>query len=199
LIIGDPLCQPFAAPPKPELSSELRKLAENKSLKFPLKYESAPVNAGIRPRAAPLAIGVLFGETTTQFGTVQPNVEIKLANTPPGFHEVRLVSVGDDALSQRSELTLPVWIGDESAVSIEVPKTASFKDRRVTIKAKALTAKSLTVWHESEQLATVSSDEGEFAISLESLGFGKVRLQARAELENGSILKSLPAVLEVTQ
>ncbi len=199
LIIGDPLCQPFAAPPKPELSSELRKLAENEPLKFPLKYASEPVSAGKRPPATPLAISILFGESTTRIGVVQPKVEIKLTNTPPGAHEIRLVSIGDDTLGQRSEVTLPLWIGDENAVVIDAPKTASFKQRKVTIKAKAQTARSLTIWHESEQLAFDASNEGEFVISLEDLGFGQVRLHARAELENGSFLKSLAAVVEVTQ
>ena len=198
LIIGDPLCQPFAAPPRPELSSELRKLAQNESLKFPLKYATEPIHAGSRPPVSPLVVSILFGDNTTRIGAVQPKAEIKLINAPLGYHEVRLISIGDDALVQRSEVTLPLWIGDENTVSIVAPESVSFRDRKVTITAKAQTAKSLTVWHESEQLAIVSSDEGEFAISVEDLGIGKVRLQARAELENGSVLKSLPVVLEVT-
>ncbi len=197
LIIGDPLCQPFAAPPKPELSSELRTLAENESLKFPLKYANEPFAAGKRPPGAPLAFSVQFGDLAGQTGAVQPKVEIKLAKTPPGYHEVRLISIGDDALGQRSEVVLPLWIGDESAVTIETPQNVSFSERKVKIKAKAQSAKSLSVWHESEQLAIVSSADGEFAIPLETLGMGKVRLQARAELENGSVLKSLPVTLEV--
>lgn len=198
LIIGDPLCQPFATPPKPVLSSELRKLANNETLKFPLKYTTEAEVAGKRPPIAPLAVSVTFGDNASRIGAVQPKVEIKLSNVPAGYHEVRLVSIGDDALGQRSEVTIPIWIGDDSAVSIEAPPKASFRERKVTIKAKAQAAKSLTIWHESEQLAIVSSNEGEFAIPLESLGVGKVRLQAHAELENGTVLRSLPIEVEVT-
>ena len=197
LIIGDPLVQPFAAPPRPELTSELRKLAENESLKLPLKYKTEPPT-GKRPPATPLAVSIVFGDGPNRIGVVQPKLEIKLSNAPLGYHEIRLISHGDDALGQRSEVPLPIWIGDESVVTIEAPEKAAFKERKVTIKAKALSAKSLTVWHESEQLAVVSSNEGEFAIPLESLGVGKVRLQARAELENGSVVKSVPVVMEVT-
>jgi hypothetical protein len=198
LIIGDPLCQPFAAPPKPDLSSELRVLAENESLKFPLKYETEPIAADKRPPGTPIAVSILFGDTNSQIGAVQPKVEIKLGSLPPGYHEARLISIGDDALGQRSEVALPIWVGDQSAVSIEAPERVSFSDRKVTIKARAKVAKTLTIWHESEIVAFVSSDVGEFAISTETLGLGKVRLQARAELENGSVQKSLPVVLEVT-
>ncbi len=198
LIVGDPLCQPFAAPPKLELTGELRKLPENAALKFPLKYASQPVASGKKPPAPPLALSVLFGDVISKIGAVQANAEIKMNNTPPGYHEIRLISIGDDALGLRSEIALPLWIGDDESISIEVPKNASFRERKVTVKVKAKTAKSLTVWHDSEQLAIVSSDEGEFAIPLEALGIGKVRLQARAELENGSVIKSVPAVLEVT-
>ncbi|MDX1926719.1 MAG: hypothetical protein SFV81_09385 [Pirellulaceae bacterium] len=197
LIIGDPLCQPFAAPPKPEVSSELRKLADNENLKFPLKYNAEAV-AGKRAPVAPLAVSILFGGTANRIGVVQPNLEIRLNNAPAGYHEIRLISIGDDALGQRSEIPLPIWIGDEDAVSIEAPDQVQFRQRKATVTAKAQVAKSLTIWHESEQLAVVSSNEGEFAIPLESLGIGKVRLQARAELENGSILKSLPIEMEIT-
>jgi hypothetical protein len=197
LIIGDPLCQPFAAPPRPDLATDLRKLAENESLKFPLKYNTESA-AGKRPPVAPLAISVLFGENANRIGAVQPKLELKLNKVPLGFHEVRLISIGDDSLGQRSEIALPIWIGEEAVVAIEAPEKIQFRERKVTIKAKALAAKSLTIWHESEQLAIVSSNEGEFAIPLESLGIGKVRLQARAELENGSVLKSLPVEMEIT-
>lgn len=198
LIIGDPLCQPFAAPPTPELSTELRKLAENESLKFPLKYTTKPIGEGKRPQVAPLAVSVLFGDIANRMGAVQPKVEVKLENTPPGYHELRLISYGDDALVQRSELALPIWIGDDNLISIEAPTKASFSEKKVTLKAKAQSAKTLTIWHESEQLTFVASNEGEFAIALESLGIGKVRLQARAELENGGVVKSLPIEIEVT-
>ena len=123
LIIGDPLCQPFAAPPKPELTSELRKLSENESLKLPLKYNTEPA-AGKRPPVTPLAVSIVFGDGPNRIGVVQPKLEIKLSNAPLGYHEIRLISHGDDALGQRSEVPLPIWIGDESVVSIEAPEKA---------------------------------------------------------------------------
>jgi hypothetical protein len=199
LIIGDPLCQPFAAPPRPELDSDLRRLALDESLNIPLNFTAASLVAGKRPPVSPLAIRIHFDEAPTQMGAVQAKAEVKLNNVPPGYHEVRLISLGDDALNLRSEIVLPLWIGGDEEVSITAPKSIAFSERKVTVQAAARVAKSITVWHENEQLAVVSSAQGEFAIPLETLGYGKVRLQARAELENGSILRSLPLVLEVTQ
>ena len=198
LIIGDPLCQPYATPPKLKLASELKMLAEDEPLQFALNYETMPGENGKRPPNAAVAVSVLFADSPPQTAAVQSKVEIKLNSTPPGYYEARVISVGDDALSQRSEVVLPIWIGDKDAVELSAPETVEFGDRKVTVKASARAAKSLTVWHESEQLAIVSGDNGEFALPLETLGIGKIRLQARAELENGSVLKSLPVILHVT-
>jgi len=197
LIIGDPLCQPFAAAPRAELSGELRRLAEGESLKFPLVYRTEPLASGKRSPRTAVAISVLVGAAPPQTGAVQSKVEVKLGALPSGYHEARVISIGDDAVMQRSEVVLPLWIGSEDAVSISAPKSVVFADRKVIVKAAARVAKSLTVWHDAEQITIVSGDEGEFAIPLETLGIGKVRLQAQAELENGSVLKSLPLVLEV--
>ena len=197
LIIGDPLCQPFATPPKLKLSTELKMLAEDESLQFPLSYSTEPIAPAKRPPNAAVAVSVLFGDAPPQTAGVQSKVEIKLKSTPPGYYEARIINVGDDLLMQRSEFVLPLWIGEPDTVTVTAPASVQFAERKVTVKAAARTAKSLTVWHESEQLAIVSGNDGEFAIPLDGLGVGKVRLQARAELENGSVLKSLPIILEV--
>ncbi len=198
LVIGDPLCQPFATPPKLKVAIELRKLASDEPLRLPLDYEREAIADGKRAPNSALAVSILFGDAPPQTAAVQSKVEIKLNATPPGYYEARLISVGDDALMQRSEVALPLWIGDADTVTLSAPEKVAFSDRKVTVKAAAKTAKSLTVWHDSEQLAIVSGAEGEFSIPLAAIGIGKIRLHARAELENGSVSRSVPVILEVT-
>ncbi len=198
LIIGDPLCQPFATPPRLNVATELRKLAPDEPLRLSLDYETEAIANGKRSPNSALAVSILFGDAPPQTAAVQSKVEIKLNSTPPGYYEARLSSVGDDALMQRSEVVLPLWIGDADAVTLSAPETVAFSDRKVTVKATAKTAKSLTVWHDYEQLAVVSGAEGEFSIPLAAMGIGKIRLHARAELENGSVSRSVPVILEVT-
>ena len=137
LIIGDPLCQPFASPPQAKLSGELRRLAEGEPLKFPLVYRTEPLTSGKRRPGNAIAISVLVDEAVPQTGAVQSKVEIELGALPAGYHEARVISVGDDALLQRSEVVLPLWIGDEAAVTLSAPKRVQFSDRKVTVKVTA--------------------------------------------------------------
>ncbi len=198
LIIGDPLCQPFATPPQLQVDQSLRRLAANATLSFPLTYRSEPPAEGKRPPQNATLLSALFDDTPAQSGPVRKKADIKLTGAPDGYHELRVISIGEDALNQKSEVVLPIWLGSEDAITLTAPATIAFSNRKVTVKATAKAAQSLSLWHESEQLAVEPGASAEFSVPLDSLGTGKVRLQARAELESGKVLKSIPLVLEIT-
>jgi uncharacterized protein (TIGR03790 family) len=196
LIVGDPLCQPFAAPPKAVVDTKLRHLQADEPLKFPLKYAtSGPV--GKRQPSAAVAISVQYDGEPAQTGPALTNVEVKLKDQPPGYHEVRLVSIGDDALMQRSEIVLPFWIGDKEVVSIDAPKAVSFEERRFSVRFTAAGAMSVSLWHDSEQLMAMEGASGEFQVPVDALGVGPVRLQARALLPNGKTASSVPHLIQI--
>ncbi|MEZ6135763.1 MAG: hypothetical protein R3C53_12715 [Pirellulaceae bacterium] len=46
-------------------------------------------------------------------------------------------------------------------------------------------------------MAVASGHEAEFAIALDNLGRGPVRLQAKAELSDGQLVASVPLLIEV--
>ncbi len=196
LIIGDPLCQPFAAPPSPIIDTQLKQLELDESLKFPLRFRSEGV-AGKRPPSVATAISVLYDQAPVRTGAALMNVDVKLNDQPPGYHEVRLVCIGDEVLQPRSETVLPIWIGLPNSVTMEAPQVVSLKDRVARLQFVAQGAKQVTLWHESEQLASALSTPGEFKVPLEILGLGPIRLHVQAELESGLIVKSVPRVMQV--
>lgn len=192
LIVGDPLCQPFAAPPKPLIDTSLRELAAGQALKLPLQFETlAHANQRVAP-ATPVIVGVMLDDSAPKAGLVQPTATINLVDQNPGYHELRLVFVGNDLLGQRSEVALPLWIGDKEFITITAPKSTSLRDHRITVVVKAPNAQSISVWHDYEQIAESEGDQHEFQISLDSLGMGPIRLHARAELANGKFARSQP-------
>lgn len=219
LIVGDPLCQPFANAPETKLSTELRYLDTNQSLLI------TPEISGPRyvdwifselPRARrkePLAavrVGILFDGKAQQIGDVKPNINIRLNDLPAGYHEISLRFFADDPLSQCSETVVPIWIGEKDTVQLAFPQlkpqgktaelTMSAEKINISILAKQSDkqpVKRVTLWHDLEQIAVTSGAEAEFAIPLDSLGMGPVRLQPKAELEDGTIVAGLPVMLNV--
>lgn len=199
LIMGDPLCQPFAAPPKLLLNTDLRQLDDEEVVRLPLKYETQAAE-GKRPPQSAVALSIKFDNASIVSGAVKPYLDVRLQDQPPGYHEIRVVSVGDDATFQRSEVTIPVWIGKRGDFSFEIkaPPTVLFTDRSVKIHVIAKTAEKLSLWHDEEQLGLSVTDDNEFEVPLDALGLGPVRLHARAELPDGRVARSEPLILKVT-
>jgi hypothetical protein len=193
LIIGDPLCQPFASPPLLKIDSSLRKLALKESLKTPLNLETEAAD-GKRPPQGALHVSVIFDGATVQRSAIQRNLDVKMADQAPGYHFLRLIVHGDDATAQRREVELPIWLGDrkQEEFSISVPESIKLKDRTVEIQVAAKGAKEISLWHESEKLGSVSGDQGEFSTPLESLGTGPIRLHLIAEMPEGPAIRSIP-------
>jgi hypothetical protein len=198
LVMGDPLCQPFAAPPKLLLETHLRQLDEKESLKLPLRYDTKSVE-GKRPPQSAIAVSIKFDSNNIVNGPVQPALDIRLKDRAPGYHEIRVVSIGDDATQQRSEVIVPLWLGnrEEFNISINAPETVAFPDRNVKIGVTAKSASKLSLWHNEERLGLSITDEDEFIVPLDALGLGPVRLHARAELPDGRVAKSEPITLQV--
>jgi uncharacterized protein (TIGR03790 family) len=220
LIVGDPLCQPFSNAPDAKVPNDLRYLNVDQPLRISpdvsgSRYldwiESDEPRARRTERLAPTVIGILFDGKAPQAAKIQAKINIQLADLPPGYHEIRLRFLADDPHAQCSETTVPVWIGEKGMVRMSFPKLVGSTDlqaevamstEKVDVLLEALSTldkkvSQLTLWHDAEQIAVASSSEAEFSISLDSLGAGPVRLQPKAELEDGTIVAGMPVVLNV--
>ncbi len=216
LIVGDPLCQPFSNAPQPNIPTELQFLDEGSVLQVNPDLSAANFldwNDSEVPRAkrtnrlAPLAVGVLFDNKSPQGGIIKPKIDIPLKGQTPGYHEFCLRFVADDPLAQRSDTIIPVWIGQRDQVRLLFPnqqqsRQVSLKSGKLAVRVESqpaaeATVERLSLWHDMEQIAVASGTQAEFDIALDSLGMGPVRLQAKAELADGSIIAGIPVTLQV--
>jgi hypothetical protein len=172
-----------------------------------------PADSSKRKEAlAPSRIAVQIDGLSPRGGAVQQTVTLDLEGISPGYHEIRVLLIADDPINQRSTQTMPVWIGPEDAIRLSLasgdPEGNGSEANQFSFQGENLVAtveapsdcKEVSIWHHSELLAAQASPESastELPIAIEQLGMGPIRLQARAELQDGSMIASRPVWCEV--
>ncbi len=172
----------------------------------------------------PAAVRLLLDGVNPQVAPMQSRINIALKGVPAGYHEIVLQFVAEGPLSPRSSAVVPLWIGAADSLHMELagaePLGASVEPQgatrfsvpiaatqQVSLQAGSVSVKiqaaelpgveRVSLWHDSEQLEVVDGSQGEFAVGLERVGMGPVRLQARAELGSGQVVHSQPLWLDV--
>lgn len=193
LIVGDPLCQPFANPRRLELDTSLQTVTPGQSLALQLGKgtgeENKPSHASWKAALDPVLIGVGLDSAAPQYGIFRDRLQVNLTGKEqPGYHELRLAVVSSGDLAIRREIVLPRWIGQEGSIKLEAPTTAALSsDQKIFVKVSAPGAKQVSVWHDSEQLGVASLQVSDFALSADMLGLGPVRLQGVAKIGDATI------------
>ncbi len=224
LIVGDPLCRPFSNAPQPKLDLSLRRLEPGEQLTLNLDpggltHEQWLDSQGKQAeRTEPMAanrVTVLFDGVGPQARGVLDRLNFNLVDQPPGYHELTLRWAADDPLEQATSSTVPIWIGDPKLVEISLPDqdgdaqasqlgpeypvayAVSLRDQKMRVRVEAEQAQRVTLWHDWEQLGVAAGREAEFSLPLKQIGLGPARLMAKAELESGKLVQSLPLRIEV--
>ncbi len=215
LVVGDPLCQPFSNAPQVSLDNSLRFLEVGESLNIELddagiNYEAwldSPMPAAKRrqPLAAS-ALRALLDGINPQAGAMKRNLKISTKNIAQGYHELILQFAAEGPLALRSSVAVAFWIGPRNALQLslsdrpgptEKSRQISFDAQKIKLRTSASVAERISVWHDSEQLATAPGNTAEFSIELSSLGMGPVRLHSRADLADGTFIQSQPIWVDV--
>lgn len=218
LVVGDPLCRPFSNAPSQDFGTDLRKLPLNGSINLKLDLSGpnfANWEEDERPQKerkealAPEAISVLFDGQNPVSRPVRENVNLKLSNQTPGYHELVLRFAAADPLRQKNESLIPIWLGPEDAVTLQCKAAAGSgtKDDPWQVKktdslkfaGQSQGAKRLTLMHDTELLASQAGNRHEFNIAAEGLGTGPCRIQLRAEMDSGATSLSAPVWLQIEE
>jgi hypothetical protein len=199
LIVGDPLCQPWAEIPK--VTVEGVEPGAAVSGEIALKAEALDRHG----EAATIDHYELFinGRRVALFG---PDATYRLDTTkmPDGFHELRVVGVLLDPLETQGRAVLPITVNNRKrTVKFELPggkRTWSW-NRPATLTATAPGASQISILQYSDRVAHAKGESVTWetkALPPSRFGYGTATFQAAALYETPSARGLLSAPIEIS-
>jgi hypothetical protein len=195
LIVGDPLCQPFAESPRFMMQGIKR--GDRVKGVVTLQLVASEADHTVDPvRLTWLVDGVPKNESP-----FQNRVRVQVADADQGAQEWRLIAKGPKPLEHRFEQSVWVVTGpSESDITIQGPEKWTIKEGeklKVTFANPPKTG-SIAIRHDWEILAKQPVDQTTFEIDAKDIGSGPVRLQGIVLGENDQVLRaSLPITVQV--
>jgi len=168
LIVGDPLCRPWAKPPKVSLAGveagrrvqgvlELQPSCEDSAERFELFVD------GLR---------------VAQCG---PNESFSLATSKlaDGYHEIRVVGIGPEPIETQGRCIVPVWFNNygrriEASVAAKSPLRSG---EPIALEVRSPDSKAIVAIHGSRVVGRVEGSQGQILILPNTLGVGPVALR----------------------
>jgi hypothetical protein len=189
LIVGDPLCCPFGKFPQ----FEVKGLADGDTVSgdFILKIEPA---AGSPPLESYEIYfdGVLLRKLTD---TDELAVEINTIND--GYHEIRVVGVGDSVVANRTSRAIGFVVNrDSQTLNLSISNTQFHLGGSVRIQVDSTFGKRVEIRQNFRKIALVDSEK-EKRITASQIGLGKSKLQAVVVLDDGTLVRSMPVEVEI--
>ena len=175
LIVGDPLCQPWAGIPQVRLDSP--RPGEKVAGVIALKPLSASGSGARVDRYELFVDGRRMSTANTEDRLV-----LDTKTLPDGHHELRVVAIQSSPVESQGRLIVPIIV-DNHGRRVEVaatPKNRVRWDQRLTIQAKAPGAIGIAVLHNGRLVGKIQGGEGSAVIDPRSLGLGGVRLETVA-------------------
>jgi hypothetical protein len=173
LIVGDPLCRPWARIPAVTLEGATAGATVQGQVMLHPKVKSEP--------AVTVAHFEVFVDGR-RMAVCLPDGVVRLdtAKLPDGYHAVSVVAVTNDAIETRGEITVPLTIANGGRrLSVDAPADPKVKwGETVKLWAKLAGASAIHFAHNMRLLASVQGEEGEVSIDTRLLGLGPVQLQA---------------------
>lgn len=181
LIVGDPLCQPWARRP----GLKVEGLESGQKVKE--KIDALPK---ITP-----PVGQMIQKTSTYDVFVDgrlrarlpagKNLRMDTSQVPEGHHELRIVANSVDVIESQANWIASLDFDNEPGPAVELTSltgTLVTVDQPVTFKAAAPGATGITIRQNFRELGEIEGESGEITLPAKLLGRGPVRLQAIAQM-----------------
>ena len=192
LIVGDPLCRPWARIPKVTASG----VEPNQVVSGDVRLEPAA--------DLDVARFELFVDGIRR-SSCRPGGVLKLdtRGLVDGFHELRIVAIEDSAIESQGRLIVPIQtanFGQAMRPRIVVDANSP-DDRHVTIRVSAEGANRIQVYQMSQRLGSFTGSAGSLELKKSELGFGPISLRAVAlsGTSAGDVVLSNPHEIAVAE
>ena len=191
LIVGDPLCQPWAVIP----TVTVKEIEPGQEVKGTLTIQPQATTA------APHSVGMieLFVDGRLVVRGLKPGGSLQMDTTklPDGHHELRFVAVDADKIETRGRLVVPIQVNNHDAkleLSVSPQSGLAATDKvRITVRQPGATA--IVVRQNRREVARIQGESGEVEVLAATFGRGPVALQAESEGPQPAV--SLPVELEI--
>lgn len=168
MVVGDPMCQPFAKPPKVLFEGvEVGKTVQ----------ETVALQVRVDPGDQPLGVVDFYFDGIKVGALKTGNIKLDTTRHPDGYHELRVVAVSSDRAQAQSHAILPLVFDNQGQ---QVKLETEVKDGHVVIQANAPGARSIQIVSQGRTLDTIPADNGKARIPVKQLGQGPVVLQGMA-------------------
>ena len=193
LIVGDPLCRPWADIPTISVSGGLQ---TSKPLSGAIKFEVEGDQSGKPVRVIEMYLDDRLVRRIN--GTKTGTITLQTDTIPDGYHEFRFVAVANGTIQSRGSKIIPVNVDNNSLiVSLNAKSKTVRVDQEVELKVNAPKANKVVIKQNSLEIAESMADQATFKIPATKLGRGPIRLEAVAFYDDTAI-RSQPLDLTIS-
>jgi uncharacterized protein (TIGR03790 family) len=182
LVVGDPLCQPWAVAPRVAVQgiSDPRNVSGTLSL-----TPSQEIGGG-----QPVGVFELFvdGRLVAR-SAAGKTLTLDTTKLPDGFHELRVVGIRSDSIETQGRQIVPLTVRNKGApVELKVaPQPSVGHGGKLRMRVRQPGATSIAIRQNSREVGRVQGESGEVEIPAATLGHGPVTLQAFSEGSDATV------------
>lgn len=189
LIVGDPLCQPFAVAPKVDVEG----IKPGQEVKGTITLKATVTTA---PLTSVDELELFVDGRLIARYSPKSAPQLDTEKLVDGYHELRIVAINADAIETRGRQILPIVVNNHGRkLELAALEKAVAATDVVKITARQPGATAIVVRQNRREVARFQGGEGEASVSAATLGRGPVVLQA--ESEGPAATLSQPLVLEI--
>jgi len=200
LVVGDPLCQPWATIPRVEVV-----LAGSDEPLTPGERLTGEVELVARGQAAEgVAVDrfelFIDGVRLAQAGG-EGRFSFDSREIADGYHELRVVGIADTPLETQGRWRMPVWFANHDR-SLEIEASPRQVDRggRLRVRVRGTGVERTILYATGRVLGRAAGSEATVEIPAELLGRGRVMIHATGRAEPGAAgsVQAVPVTVEVS-
>jgi len=188
LIVGDPLCQPWASPPRITVEG----LTPNQEVSGDVQLRPAGSAAPGR-QLSPFELW-MDGRVVSRSAAGQPST-FNSAKLADGYHELRVVAANADAIETQGRIVVPFIVKNGAAALDFTASQTSDGAGNIRVSVRQSGATAIAIRQNSREVGRIDGEAGEIEIAPTELGRGPVSLQAISE--GPSPMQSRPIALQI--
>lgn len=192
LIVGDPLCQPFAIRPRVQVDGVPADQVVRGAMTF-------TANAVLPPGRDVARLELYVDGRLIDFLEAEELYELDTTQLPDGYHEIRVVAIESSPLEFQGRFVMPVWVDNHGgAIALKLAADGPIRSGgKVSLRAASAGAGSILILQHNRIVGRIDGEEGAIEVEAETLGEGPVSLRAVAMGERPVV--SSPIWLQIGQ